>query len=56
MTDEDIDDLIARLKDGVTPVGLDEDNCVELFDVKDANEVMFEAAEALAALKSRGVV
>ena len=43
----EVTELIERLLEGVTALGLHEDNCVELFVVTDADEVMHEAAEAL---------
>lgn len=45
----EVTELIERLRKGVTALGLGEDNCTELFDITDADEVMHEAAEALAA-------
>ena len=44
-----VDELIERLRAGVVQCGLHEDNNTELFDIEDANEAMFEAAQALAA-------
>jgi len=44
-----VDELIEKLRAGVVQCGLHEDNNTELFDIEDANEAMFEAAQALAA-------
>lgn len=40
-------ELIEELREGVTPLGLHDDNTTELFDVSGADEKMAEAADAL---------
>jgi hypothetical protein len=50
MTDEELTELVVQLREGVREVGLSDDNNTELFDVTEANEVMFEAAEAITRL------
>jgi len=47
---EDLAELIEQLKDGCVRCGEAEDGSIELFDIEGANEIMFDAALAIAAL------
>lgn len=40
-------ELIEALRDGVPRCGMHDDNTTELFDIEDANDAMYRAAEAL---------
>jgi hypothetical protein len=45
-------ELIEALRDGVPRCGLHDDNTTELFDIEDANDAMYRAAEALTSAQS----
>jgi predicted nucleic acid-binding Zn-ribbon protein len=49
---DDLDDLVERLNQGVPEFGLDENNRTVIYDVDEADEAMFEAAQAISTMRA----